>query len=103
MFQYVVRRLLWAWVMLLVVAATVFLIFFVLPGGTGKQAPGGHSIVAVMMAGKNPRPELVENIEHRLGLDQPVPVQFGRYIWKVFQGDLGYSYQSNQPVREALM
>lgn len=103
MTQYIVRRLLWSWVMLMLVAATVFVIFFVLPGGSGKAGPGGHSSVAVMMAGKNPRPELVENIEQRLGLDQPVPVQFGRYIWRMFQGDLGYSYQSNQPVTEAIL
>lgn len=103
MFQYIVRRALWAWVMLMLVAASVFIIFFVLPGGTGKKLPGGHSVVAVMMAGKNPRPELIENIEHRLGLDQPVTVQFGRYIWRLLHGDLGYSYQSNQPVLEALM
>lgn len=103
MLQYIIRRLLWSWVMLMLVAATVFAIFFVLPGGSGKAGPGGHSSVAVMMAGKNPRPELVENIEQRLGLDQPVPVQFGRYIWRMFQGDLGYSYQSNQPVTEAIL
>ncbi len=102
MFQYVVRRLLWSAVMLVLVIAVVFLIFFVLPGGTGRQEDGRASPVAVMMAGRNPRPALVKNIEERLGLDRPVYVQFGRYIGNALQGDLGYSYQSQIDVREAV-
>jgi len=99
MLQYIIRRLLWSVVMIVLVVAVVFSIFFVLPGGTGKQGPGGASPVAVQMAGRNPRPELVKAIEKRLGLDRPIYVQFGRYIGDLFQGDLGYSYHSQEDVR----
>ena len=40
MLQYIVRRLLWAVVMLILVQAIVFTIFFVLPGGSGKSRAG---------------------------------------------------------------
>jgi peptide/nickel transport system permease protein len=103
MLQYIIRRLLWAAVMLCLVVSVVFTIFFVLPGGTGRREEGRLSPVAVMMAGRNPRPELVRDIERRLGLDQPVYVQFGRYLANAVQLDFGFSYQSNQPVTEAVV
>jgi peptide/nickel transport system permease protein len=103
-FQYIVRRLLWAVVMILMVIAVVFFIFFVLPGGSGK-ARGGQctSPVAVQMAGRNPRPELVCNITKRLGLDQPVYVQFWRYVKGLPFGDLGHSYHSQEDVTPLLL
>jgi peptide/nickel transport system permease protein len=103
MLQYIIRRLLWAVVMLVLVVAVVFTIFFVLPGGTGRRVEGRPSPVAVMMAGRNPRPELVRDIEQRLGLDQPLYVQFGKYIGNAVQLDFGYSYQSNEPVTQAVL
>lgn len=104
MFQYIVRRLLWSLVMVILVTAVVFVIFFVLPGGTGKNRDGKcTSPVAVQMAGRNPRPALVCNIVKRLGLDKPVYVQFGRYVGNAFQGDLGYSYHSGEDVTELIL
>lgn len=103
MLQYIIRRLLWAVVMLCLVVAVIFTIFFVLPGGTARREEGRLSPVAVMMAGRNPRPELVRHIEERLGLNEPVYVQFGRYIGNAAQLDFGFSYHSNQPVRQAVM
>jgi peptide/nickel transport system permease protein len=103
MLQYIIRRLLWAVVMLILVVAVVFTIFFVLPGGTARREEGRASPVAVMMAGRNPRPDIVRDIERRLGLDQPVYVQFWRYISNAARFDFGYSFQSNQPVTEAVI
>ncbi|MDQ3983304.1 MAG: ABC transporter permease [Actinomycetota bacterium] len=103
MFQYVMRRVLWSIVMLVLVIAAVFVIFFVLPGGAGTRTEDGQSLVAIKFAGKNPRPEIVEQVEHRLGLDKPVWVQFGRYVGNAFTGDLGYSYQTQEDVRSALV
>jgi peptide/nickel transport system permease protein len=101
--RYVIRRLLWALLSLILVIAAVFVIFFILPGGAGGEAEGGRRTVAIMFAGKNPRPETVEAVEKRLGLDQPVYVQFGRYVGNALQGDLGYSYQTQEPVTEAIL
>jgi peptide/nickel transport system permease protein len=106
MFQYFVRRLLWAAVMLLLVISTVFVIFFILPGGAGRKGPEGVSPVAVAFAGKQPTPEVLADIEERFGLDDPVYVQYGRYVWNLIQfwepDNLGYSYQTEEPVKEAI-
>jgi peptide/nickel transport system permease protein len=103
MLQYVIRRLLWALLSLILVIAAVFVIFFILPGGAGGEAAGGRRTVAIMFAGKNPRPDTVRAVERRLGLDQPVYVQFGRYVGNALRGDLGYSYQTQEPVTEAIL
>ena len=104
MFQYIVRRLLWAIVSLILVIGVVFLIFFVMPAiaarGTGVS---GQKIVAISFAGKNPRPSQVAAVTKRLGLDQPLYVQFGRYVGNAFQGDLGFSYQTQEPVTSAIL
>jgi peptide/nickel transport system permease protein len=104
MFQYIVRRLLWAIVSLILVIGMVFLIFFVMPAiaarGTGVS---GQEIVAISFAGKNPRPSQVAAVTKRLGLDQPLYVQFGRYVGNAFQGDLGFSYQTQEPVTSAIL
>jgi peptide/nickel transport system permease protein len=103
MLQYVVRRVLWSIVMLVLVIASVFVIFFMLPGGAGGRTEDGQSLVAIKFAGKNPRPEIVKQVEKRLGLDEPVHVQFGRYVGNAFTGDLGYSYQTQEDVLDALI
>ncbi|MFN2587314.1 MAG: ABC transporter permease [Actinomycetota bacterium] len=103
MFQYVIRRLLWSVVMLVLVIACVFVIFFVLPGGAGSKTPDGQYYVAIQFAGRNPRPAIVEQVTNRLGLDQPIHEQFGRYVWNALQGDLGYSFQTQEPVTTALL
>jgi peptide/nickel transport system permease protein len=104
MFQYIVRRLLWAIVSLILVIGAVFVIFFIMPAiaarGTGVS---GEKIVAISFAGKNPRPSQVAAVTKRLGLDQPLYVQFGRYVGNAFQGDLGFSYQTQEPVTKAIL
>ncbi|HYP22332.1 MAG TPA: ABC transporter permease [Actinomycetota bacterium] len=103
MAQYVVRRMMWSIVMLVLVIASVFVIFFVMPGGAGGRTADGQSLLAIKFAGKNPRAEVVDQVEKRLGLDQPVVVQFGRYVGNAFTGDLGYSYQTQEDVLDALL
>jgi ABC-type dipeptide/oligopeptide/nickel transport system permease component len=106
LFQYFVRRLLWAIVMLLLVISVVFAIFFLVPGGAGRRGPEGVSPVAVAFAGKQPTPDVLAEIEERFGLDQPIYVQYGRYVWDMVRfwepDSLGYSYQTEEPVKEAI-
>ena len=61
MASYIVRRLLWMLVLLLVVSAVTFVIFYALPSADP----------AALRAGRQPSPELVEQIRHNLGLDKP--------------------------------
>jgi peptide/nickel transport system permease protein len=89
-----VRRLLWGVVLLFVVSALTFLIFTTFPSADP----------ASLRAGRQATPELIAQIRHTLGLDQPVYVQYWRYLkGLVLHFDLGYSYQNDVPVRSALL
>jgi len=94
MAAYIVRRLVWVIFLLFVVTAVTFTVFTVLPAADP----------AVLRAGRQPSPELVESIRRQFGLDDPAIVQFFRYIGDILPfvgGDgvnFGYSYQSNAEV-----
>ncbi|HVW19547.1 MAG TPA: ABC transporter permease [Solirubrobacteraceae bacterium] len=93
MLAYIARRLLWVVVLLLVVSAVTFVIFYALPTADP----------AVLRAGKQPTPELVASIRHTLGLDKPIYAQYWIYMKKiVLHFDFGYSYQNSQPVAREL-
>jgi peptide/nickel transport system permease protein len=70
-----------------VVATIVFLLL--------RLAPGDP---AAILAGDAASPEQIAAIRARLGLDQPMLVQFANWIVRLVQGDLGTSIISNQPV-----
>jgi peptide/nickel transport system permease protein len=91
--RYIIRRLLWVIVLLIVVSMVTFLIFYTLPSADP----------AVLRAGRSPNPALIAHIRHSLGLDKPFYVQYWRYMKAVvLHFDFGYSYQNSQPVREEL-
>jgi peptide/nickel transport system permease protein len=93
MLRYVVRRVLWGAVLLLVVSALTFLIFTTFPSADP----------AALRAGRQATPELIAQIRHSLGLDRPVYVQFWRFMKAlVLHFDLGYSYQNEVSVRSEL-
>jgi peptide/nickel transport system permease protein len=46
----------------------------------------------------NVRPETIERLRAQYGLDQPLYVQYVRWMANIVQGDLGLSFSSNQPV-----
>jgi peptide/nickel transport system permease protein len=53
--------------------------------------------VATMLMGDKATPEDLERLRHELGLDQPVYVQYYRWISKAVQGDFGISLRTRQP------
>jgi peptide/nickel transport system permease protein len=56
-----------------------------------------------LRAGRQPTPEIIASIRSDLGLDRPLIVQFGDYIWQVFaHQDFGRSYVSNVDVLEQI-
>ena len=57
---------------------------------------------ARMIAGRRATVQTVENIRTQLGLDQPLHIQFGRYVGRLVQGDLGRSYQQRTEVATLL-
>ncbi|MFJ7935276.1 nickel ABC transporter permease [Sporosarcina sp. NPDC096371] len=62
-------------------------------------APGDP---AAMIAGPTATESELTAIRANLGLDDPFLVQYGRYVKGAVQGDFGYSYQTKQPVSEAI-
>jgi len=93
MAAYIFRRLLWTGLLLLVITAITFLIFYVLP----------TSDPATLRAGRDPSPELIEAIRHQLGLDKPLTRQYWDYITNlVTDFDFGRSFITNTPVRDLI-
>ena len=102
--RYVILRVGWAiMTTLFLVASSIFFIFFVLPGGAGRKGPGGVSSVAVLLAGRNARLADMRAVERELGLDQPIAVQYARYIGRLARGDLGFSYAAGAPVKHVIL
>ncbi len=61
--------------------------------------PGDPAIVA---AGPNAGAEKIAQVRTQMGLDEPLPVQFGIYVGKLIQGDLGTSWFTFQPIAQDL-
>lgn len=78
---YLLRRLVQAALILLGVSIITFGLLYILPADPVRQ-----------IAGRSATPEVVENIRRQLGLDQPIWVQYGRYLWGLLHGDMGRSY-----------
>jgi oligopeptide transport system permease protein len=90
--RYVVRRLLQMVLVLLGASIILFVSLFVLPGDPIGTAAGERS--------RDPAVRAV--LEKRYGLDQPLPVQYVRYVERVFRGDFGESYRLRRPVSAIL-
>jgi peptide/nickel transport system permease protein len=93
MSRYIIRRLLWGVVLLIVVSALLFVMFRILP--TADPAK--------LRAGRIQNPKIIAEIRHDLGLDKSLLEQFWIYMKGIFlHFDLGYSYYSNAPVKELI-
>ncbi|HET9104584.1 MAG TPA: ABC transporter permease [Solirubrobacteraceae bacterium] len=93
MFAYIVRRVLWGIVLILAVSALTFVLFNVLPGANPAQ----------LRAGRNASPVIIHYITHELGLDQPIYVQFWRYMKNIIlHFNFGYSYYTGASVLDLI-
>jgi peptide/nickel transport system permease protein len=93
MAAFVIRRLLWSALLLLIISFITYVVFVVLPSADP----------ALLRAGRNPTPELVASIRETLGLDKPWYVQYAIYVKNlVLHFDFGYSYQNNVAVKDTL-
>jgi peptide/nickel transport system permease protein len=94
MLAYIARRVLWAAVLLVIVTALTFLIFYEFPSADP----------AALRAGRQATPQLIAQIRSSLGLDQPAYVQYWRFLkGLVLHFDLGYSYQNQVSVRSEIV
>src|SRR5438552_499188 len=56
-----------------------------------------------IMLGQDADPGAVAALRAELGLDQPLPIQYSRWVLNIVRGDLGRSIRTNQPVTEAIV
>jgi ABC-type dipeptide/oligopeptide/nickel transport system permease component len=87
MIRYISIRLLFALPALWLILTMVFLLAHIVPGDPVAQ-----------MLGEGARAEDLTQLRHALGLDLPLPVQYGRYLAGVLHGNLGESFRFQQPV-----
>jgi peptide/nickel transport system permease protein len=93
---YLVKRLLLIVPTLFGVAAVVFLIMRVIPGDVTLLILGGDQTGRI-------DPQQLAAMRHQLGLDQPLAVQFGAWLWGVLRLDFGTSLWTGQPVIEEVL
>ena len=87
MVKYIIRRLI---AMIPVVIGITFLVFMIM-----QLAPGDP---VRMILGDSAEPEAIEAMREEMGLNDPVLVQYGRYMVNLLHGDMGTSYTNQRPV-----
>jgi peptide/nickel transport system permease protein len=93
---YLAKRLLLIVPTLFGVAAVVFVIMRVIPGDVTLLILGGDQTGRI-------DPQQLAAMRHQLGLDQPIWVQFGTWLWGVLRLDFGTSLWTGQPVIEEVL
>lgn len=91
MSKFIIRRLLQTIPVLLGVSILVFSMMYLIPGDPAQ-----------IMAGEGASPKTVEQIREKLGLNEPAPTQYLKYMKNVVQGDLGNSVRSGRPVTDEI-
>jgi peptide/nickel transport system permease protein len=63
--------------------------------GLGRLAPGDPArLIAERQLDNQPTPAQIEQVRHEVGLDQPLPIQYVRWVWRALSGDLGRSFKT---------
>lgn len=87
MIRYIIKRLL---MLIPILIAVTFLVFFII-----SLTPGD---IASMIIGDGATQETIQELKQEMGLDDPVIIQYGRYVKNLVTGDMGYSYATGKPV-----
>jgi peptide/nickel transport system permease protein len=92
MLRFLLRRVGQGLLVLWLITMLVFGIFFIAPND-----------VARTLAGRQATPQTVNLISERLGLNQPIWQQYGRFIWRAVHGDLGFDYYHGRRVTSVIV
>jgi ABC-type dipeptide/oligopeptide/nickel transport system permease component len=92
MIRYLSFRLLLALPALWLILTMVFMLAHIVPGDPVAQ-----------MLGEGARADDLQQLRHTLGLDLPLPVQYGRYLAGIAHGNLGESFRFQQPVLQVVI
>jgi len=95
MSTYIVRRILLMIPTLLGAVTLIFLLMRLLPGDVALYILGSGESSEINQ-------QALEQIRQELGLDQPLIVQYGQWLWGAARLDFGHSYWTRQPVVEEL-
>ena len=90
MTTYILRRLMILPLLMLGISLVVFIMV--------QLAPGDPIAAQYGLKLSEVEPEKIERLREELGLNDPIMVQYGRYIWRLLQGDMGMSLTSHTPV-----
>lgn len=93
--DYLIRRAILGVFTVALVAAIIFLVLRVIPGDIVDAMLGGEALTITNQAS-------LDAIRHDLGLDQPIYVQFGMWLWSLVRFDFGTSFYSREPVWEVI-
>jgi peptide/nickel transport system permease protein len=92
-FRYLIRRVLWACLLFIVITFITFVIFYVGPNNPARAVCGGEQA----------KRECLVKATEKLGLDQPMPVQYYKFLNRlVVHQDLGTSFATSQSVNERI-
>ena len=92
--HYAVRRLLQMVPLLIGISIIMFALI--------QAAPGGPEAM-FFESGRFINPQVVESYRHRLGLDQPVPIQYFKWLGAALTGDFGLSFSTVRPVSDMIL
>ena len=92
MLQYIIRRILLLIPVLIGASLVIFLLLRLLPGDVSDIIMGTDDIVL----------EVKEQIREKLGLYDPLHVQYGKWFWGILRGDLGESMRTGAPVMQMI-
>jgi ABC-type dipeptide/oligopeptide/nickel transport system permease component len=91
MTTFVARRLLFMLPVALLVSFVTFMLIHLVPGDPAR-----------VLLGEEATPQTVAALRQQLGLDRPLGVQYGLWLWQAIHGNLGESIQLQQPVVQAI-
>ncbi len=86
--RYIIRRVITAIPTLVLISMVIFSILALAPGDPLSDLALNPSVP----------PEVRQRIRENMGLDDPIPVQYGRWAKSLFTGEFGYSYRTRAPV-----
>ena len=86
--RYIIRRVITAVPTLVLISMVIFSILALAPGDPLSDLALNPSVP----------PEVRQRIRENMGLDDPIPVQYGRWAKSLFTGEFGYSYRTRAPV-----
>ncbi len=94
MSQYLIRRLLQMIPLLLGISIIMFALI--------QAAPGGPEAI-FLESGRFIDPTIIESYRHRLGLDQPIYIQYFKWLGSALTGDFGLSFSTSRPVAQMIL